>query len=89
MSYVKQKIANFIPLKDLRQLDKSAASIEDYLKNKTKRCNATNKVNKQRCRAKAINGTNKCKMHGGLSTGPKTEAGKKKALANLKQNRKK
>ena len=45
-----------------------------------------------RCRATAvwdketnspING--RCRMHGGLSTGPKTEEGKKRALANLKQ----
>lgn len=30
---------------------------------------------------------NRCRMHGGLSTGPKTEPGKRRALQNLKQNR--
>jgi hypothetical protein len=29
----------------------------------------------------------RCRLHGGLSTGPKTEEGKERALANLKQNR--
>jgi hypothetical protein len=47
-----------------------------------------------RCRAKPVwdkennrprNG--RCRMHGGLSTGPKTPEGKAKALSKLKQNR--
>ena len=32
-----------------------------------------------------VNG--RCRMHGGLSTGPKTAAGRLRQLANLKQNR--
>ena len=55
-------------------------------------CGAKTRTGKQ-CRALAVwdrendrpkNG--RCRMHGGLSTGPKTEAGKDRALRNLKQN---
>ena len=37
--------------------------------------------------AKAL-ANGRCKLHGGMSTGPKTAEGKARALANLKQNRK-
>ena len=40
------------------------------------------------CRAKSLPSKNRCKWHGGCSTGPKTVEGKAKALANLRQNRK-
>lgn len=40
------------------------------------------------CRAKSLPSMNRCKWHGGCSTGPKTAEGKAKALANLRQNRK-
>jgi len=44
------------------------------------RCRATPVWDKKRDKPK--NG--KCRIHGGLSTGPKTELGKQKALKNLK-----
>ena len=37
------------------------------------------------CRAMAERGRNRCRFHGGRSTGPVTEAGRAKALANLRQ----
>lgn len=37
------------------------------------------------CRAKSLPSKNRCKWHGGCSTGPKTSEGKAKSLANLKQ----
>lgn len=37
------------------------------------------------CRAKALQGTGRCKWHGGCSTGPRTPEGRARALANLKQ----
>ena len=41
-------------------------------------CTAMSKRTKQQCRAPAIKGKTKCKFHGGRSTGPKTEAGRKR-----------
>ena len=38
-------------------------------------------------RSRPVNG--RCRMHGGLSTGPKTSEGKRRALLNLKQFRSK
>lgn len=40
------------------------------------------------CRAKSLPNKNRCKWHGGCSTGPKTIEGKAKALSNLRQYRK-
>lgn len=39
------------------------------------------------CRGKALPKTGRCKWHGGMSTGPKTEEGRARALANLRQYR--
>ena len=39
-------------------------------------CQATSKRSRQRCKAPAMRGKKVCKYHGGLSTGPKTEAGR-------------
>ena len=39
-------------------------------------CNALSKRTRQRCKAPAIKGKNKCRFHGGRSTGPKTAEGK-------------
>lgn len=36
------------------------------------------------CRRRDLNGNGRCKLHGGLSTGPQTEEGRKRAIANLK-----
>lgn len=53
------------------------------------------KISKKMCGAKTRQGTpckntrlyknGRCKNHGGLSTGPRTEEGKARALANLKK----
>ena len=41
-----------------------------------RRCNAISKRTKVQCGAPAMQGKTKCKTHGGLSTGPRTDAGK-------------
>ena len=41
-----------------------------------RRCNATSKRTKMQCGGPAIQGKTKCKFHGGLSTGPRTDEGK-------------
>ncbi|HEX2242376.1 MAG TPA: HGGxSTG domain-containing protein [Gammaproteobacteria bacterium] len=50
------------------------------------RCGAHRKRDGQACQARAL-ANGRCKYHGGLSTGPKTAAGKARALANLQQFR--
>jgi hypothetical protein len=51
-------------------------------------CQATSKRSRQRCKAPAMKGKTVCLTHGGLSTGPRTEAGRLKArLVNLKHGR--
>ena len=40
------------------------------------RCNAMSKRTKVQCGGPAMRGMNKCKTHGGLSTGPRTELGR-------------
>lgn len=37
------------------------------------------------CRSKSLPGKRRCKWHGGHSTGPKTEAGKSRAMQNLRR----
>ncbi len=41
-------------------------------------CQAMSKRSRQRCKAPAMKGKRVCKTHGGRSTGPKTEAGRKR-----------
>ena len=41
-----------------------------------RRCNAMSKRSRVQCGAPALHGKTKCKTHGGLSTGPRTDAGK-------------
>ncbi|QEU34293.1 HGGxSTG domain-containing protein [Stenotrophomonas maltophilia] len=50
------------------------------------RCGATRHRDGQPCQGKPEPGKRRCRFHGGRSTGPRTEAGKAKALANLRQN---
>lgn len=52
-------------------------------------CGARSKQNDHRpCRQPAIKNKARCRMHGGLSTGPKTPEGKRRsAEANLKHGR--
>ena len=45
-------------------------------------CGAKAKSTGRPCRIKDIYANGRCKYHGGLSTGPKTEAGKKKSAGN-------
>lgn len=40
------------------------------------RCNAQSKRTGVQCKAPAIRGKSKCKFHGGLSTGPRTQKGR-------------
>ena len=40
------------------------------------RCQAKSKRTKQQCRSPAIRGKRVCRIHGGKSTGPKTEQGR-------------
>lgn len=49
-------------------------------------CGASARTGKP-CRGKSLPGKRRCKWHGGCSTGPRTDAGKAKAKANLKQFR--
>lgn len=41
-------------------------------------CQAMSKRSRQRCKAPAMKGKRVCKIHGGRSTGPKTEAGRQR-----------
>lgn len=50
-------------------------------------CGARRHRDGQPCKAKSEPGKLRCKWHGGRSTGPRTDEGKARALANLKQNR--
>ena len=45
---------------------------------KCTQCKARSKRTKQRCRAPAMQGKEVCRTHGGLSTGPRTEAGRRR-----------
>lgn len=50
-------------------------------------CGATRHRDRLPCQARPEPGKRRCRFHGGRSTGPKTEAGRARALANLRQNR--
>lgn len=41
-------------------------------------CQAISKRTKQQCRAPAVTNKNKCRFHGGASTGPKTDQGRQR-----------
>jgi len=43
-----------------------------------RRCQALSKRTKRQCGAPAIRGKRCCRLHGGLSTGPKTKEGRKR-----------
>jgi hypothetical protein len=45
------------------------------------RCQARSKRSKQQCRKASMTGKNVCRVHGGLSTGPQTEQGRKHCAA--------
>ena len=48
------------------------------------KCGAFARSTGKPCQAKPL-ANGRCRNHGGMSTGPKTEEGKSRALANLKQ----
>ncbi len=50
------------------------------------KCGAFARSTGEPCKRKPL-ANGRCRNHGGLSTGPKTEEGKERALANLKQYR--
>ena len=50
-------------------------------------CGAKAKSSGQPCKSKEIHKNGRCKFHGGLSTGPKSDAGKLAALENLRLGR--
>ena len=86
-NYVSQKIGNYISKSDLDKIKLTSVPVDEWIAEKTKRCCVTNKVNKQRCKGRAMPGKDVCRMHGGLSTGPKTKEGRRKSLSKLKQYR--
>ena len=53
-------------------------------KKSRKKCGAHARTTGKPCQAKAL-ANGRCKLHGGLSTGPRTMEGKQKSLRNLKQ----
>lgn len=55
-------------------------------KRSRKKCGAHARSTGKPCQMKAL-ANGRCRLHGGLSTGPKTAEGRVRALANLKQNR--
>ena len=83
-----ETIRNYINKDGLTRLEQSDLSLDEWLKEELKQCNAVSRTG-ERCKGRAINGTTKCKSHGGKSTGPKTKEGKARARANLKQYRNK
>jgi hypothetical protein len=50
-------------------------------------CGATRKRDGKPCESKRLLRGGRCRFHGGMSTGPRTDAGKARALANLRQYR--
>jgi hypothetical protein len=50
-------------------------------KNQCRRCQATSKRTKLQCGKVALRGKSCCSLHGGLSTGPKTDAGRQRCAA--------
>lgn len=57
------------------------------LEKRAYKCGAARHRDGLPCQARPEPGKRRCRFHGGRSTGPKTEAGKTRALANLRQNR--
>lgn len=45
------------------------------------RCQAQSKRSKQQCRKAAVRSKQVCRIHGGLSTGPRTDQGRKRSAA--------
>ncbi len=50
-------------------------------------CGAKRRRDGQPCQALSVSGKRRCKWHGGASTGPRSDEGRARSLANLRQNR--
>ena len=50
-------------------------------------CGAKRRRDGQPCQGLSVLGKRRCKWHGGASTGPRTDEGRARSLANLRQNR--
>lgn len=48
-------------------------------------CGARRRSDGQPCQALSVQGKRRCRWHGGCSTGPRTEIGRARSLANLRQ----
>jgi hypothetical protein len=48
-------------------------------------CGARRRSDGQPCQALSVPGKRRCKWHGGCSTGPRTQAGRRRALQNLRR----
>jgi hypothetical protein len=70
----------------LERLEAEKAASRRIYRSKRSRqkCGAFARSTGRPCRMKAL-ANGRCRLHGGLSTGPKTKEGKQKALMNLKQ----
>ena len=84
--WIRTRVDNYIKKGDFKELETTTLSLDEWIKHKTRKCNASKK-NGQPCTARAINNTDKCRYHGGESTGPKTEEGRRKSLSKLAQFR--
>ncbi|MCU5408014.1 hypothetical protein OCA16_26085 [Bacillus cereus] len=68
---------------DTARKNKVTPQIKNELKKITIICGAVRKDTGKICNLPPVEGAARCAMHGGHSTGPKTEEGRKAALANL------
>jgi len=76
------KMQTYLTKADLAQIERLSIPVDEFIKLKLRQCDAKTRTGRQ-CLMCAKPGSSKCTIHGGLSTGPKSEEGKKKALANL------
>ncbi|MGY0013259.1 HGGxSTG domain-containing protein [Bacillus anthracis] len=68
---------------DTARKNKVTAHIKNELKKVTIICGAVRKDTGKICSNEPVEGSNRCAMHGGYSTGAKTPEGKQRAIANL------
>lgn len=68
---------------DTARKNKVTAHIKNELKKVTVICGAVNKATGKICSNPPVEGATRCAQHGGHSTGPTSEEGKQRAIANL------
>lgn len=65
------------------------AGANDFGRDETRQtrviCGARRRRDGQPCEALSVPGKRRCKWHGGASTGPRTDAGRTRSIANLRQ----